>query len=69
MINAADRTNSAQSSTVNRRSIKTKQDNGRRIKFDFCPLCDRKGYYKMHRRYEHCRLCGMYRILLPGQDF
>ncbi len=69
MINAANLTNRAHSSTVNRRDIKTKQDNGGRIKFDICPLCDRKGYYKMHRRYEHCRLCGMYRILLPGQDF
>ena len=69
MINAANLTNRAHSSTVNRRDIKTKQVNGKSTKFDICPLCDRKGYYKMHQRYEHCRLCGMYRILLPGQDF
>ena len=69
MINAANLTNRAHSSTENTQKIATKQVKSRRIKFDFCPLCDRKGYYKMHQRYEHCRLCGMYRILLPGQDF
>jgi len=32
MINAADLTNRAHSSTVNRRNIKTKQDNGKSVR-------------------------------------
>ncbi len=69
MTSAVSLSNSAHVSAVNRRNIKTKPVNGGRIKFGICPLCDRKGYYKMHQRYERCRHCGMYRILLPGQDF
>ena len=51
------------------KAIKANSFNNIRVKFDFCPCCDRKGYYKISRRYEHCRLCGYHRILLPGQDF
>jgi len=43
--------------------------NGRRLQFGFCPCCGRKGLYKVPRGYEHCRCCGLHRILLPGQDF
>ncbi|HEY83120.1 MAG TPA: hypothetical protein G4O01_07550 [Dehalococcoidia bacterium] len=40
-----------------------------RLELKRCPHCGRKGYYKMPRRYEHCRFCGLHRILVPGQDF
>jgi len=69
MVNAVDLTNWTHNSTESGQNIKTTPPDTRRIKFDICPLCDRKGYYKIHQRYEHCRLCGMYRILVPGQDF
>ena len=69
MVNAANLTNRAHSTIENTQKIAAEQVKSKRIKFDICPLCDRKGYYKIHQRYEHCRLCGMYRILVPGQDF
>ena len=43
--------------------------NGNGIKFVYCPYCNKKGLYKMARRYERCRCCGLHRVLLPGQDF
>ena len=69
MVNAANLISWAPGIIENAQGTTAKQVKSKRIKFDICPLCDRKGYYKIHRRYEHCRLCGMYRILVPGQDF
>ena len=45
----------------------TRQENGR--KFIYCPHCHRRGLYKVKYHYERCRYCGLYRVLLPGQDF
>ena len=39
------------------------------LKFAYCPCCNKKGLYKVARRYERCRCCGLHRVLLPGQDF
>jgi hypothetical protein len=47
----------------------TRRPANNRSRYDFCPRCDRKGYYKVSRNYEHCRLCGFHWLLLPGQDF
>ena len=69
MVNAVNLSRWAPDTVENMQEPATKQVKSRRIKFDICPLCDRRGYYKIHQRYEHCRLCGMYRILVPGQDF
>ena len=44
-----------------------RQKNGR--KFTYCPHCHRRGLYKVRYHYERCRYCGLYRVLLPGQDF
>jgi uncharacterized protein (DUF983 family) len=44
-------------------------ERGGRLKFGFCPRCNKKGYYKVLRSYEHCKLCGLHMILVPGQDF
>jgi len=43
--------------------------NGKGMKFAYCPYCSKKGLYKVPRSYEHCRCCGLHRVLLPGQDF
>lgn len=40
-----------------------------KVRFIICPYCGRKGLYKIPRSYEHCRCCGLHRILLPSQDF
>ncbi len=64
-----ERTNVASSVAANRQNGKTRNNRGNGIRFGFCPCCGRKGYYKVTRRYEHCRCCGFQRILLPGQDF
>ena len=69
MVNAANLTSWVPGTIEDKQQTATKQVNSKRIKFDICPICDRKGYYKIHQRYEHCRLCGMYRILVLGQDF
>ena len=45
----------------------TRRENGR--KFIYCPHCQRRGLYKVRHQYERCRYCGLYRVLLPGQDF
>ena len=46
-----------------------KPRNGNGLRFAYCPHCARKGLYKVARRYERCRCCGLHRMLLPGQDF
>lgn len=46
-----------------------KRRKGKGTKFVHCPCCDKKGFYKVPCRYERCRYCGFYRMLLPGQDF
>ena len=46
-----------------------KRNYGNRLRFDYCPHCFRKGLYKVTRRYERYRCCGLHRMLLPGQDF
>lgn len=43
--------------------------NGKGLKYTLCPLCGKKGYYKVPRAYEHCKFCGLHMTLLPGQDF
>ena len=48
---------------------RSKRINGRNKGTVICPCCGHKTMYKIPRRYEHCRYCGLYRILLPGQDF
>jgi len=52
-----------------RKGKKRHRNNNSRARFDFCPCCGRKGLYKMLYSYEHCRYCGLHRVLLPGQDF
>jgi len=69
MINAANLTGWAHSSMENGHNAKMNQINSEKIKYAICPVCGRKEYYKIQWRYEHCRHCGMYRILVPGQDF
>lgn len=44
-----------------------KNNKGRKL--NYCPHCDKKGLYKISRSYERCRYCGIYRLLIPGQDF
>ena len=48
---------------------KGKNRNGNGLRFAYCPHCNKKGLYKVARRYERCRCCGLHRVLLPGQDF
>ena len=60
---------SAQSFGFERRSVRIINSNGKGLKYKLCPLCGKKGYYKVPRAYEHCRFCGLHMTLLPGQDF
>ena len=69
MVSAHNLTSWVPGTIEDKQKTATEQIKSRRIKFGICPLCDRKGYYKIHQRYEHCRLCGMHRLLVPGQDF
>jgi uncharacterized protein (DUF983 family) len=38
------------------------------VKYSYCPQCGRKGLYSVVRQYSRCRYCGLYRMMLPGQD-
>ena len=60
---------SAQSLGFKRLSERKINGKGKGLKYQLCPLCGKKGYYKVPRTYEHCRFCGLHMILLPGQDF
>ena len=62
-------TSVASNVALNGQNGKNRHRNGNGIKFAYCPYCSKKGLYKVPRRYEHCRCCGLHRILLPGQDF
>lgn len=48
---------------------KENKSQGKGLRFEICPHCGKKGFYKIPRLYEYCRYCGLHRILLPGQDF
>ena len=61
--------NSAQSLGFKRLSAQRINGKDKVLKYKSCPLCGKKGYYKVPRAYEHCRFCGLHMILLPGQDF
>ena len=69
MVDAANLTSKAPGTIEDMPGAAPKRTGSKGIKFGICPLCYKKGYYKIPQRYEHCRLCGMYRILVPGQDF
>jgi hypothetical protein len=42
---------------------------GNETKFIFLSALQPAGLYRMSRQYEQCHYCGLYRALLPGQDF
>jgi len=69
MVSDVEHPKLASSMTPKKHNGKVNKGNGNRLKFQFCPCCGRKEYYKVSRTYEHCRFCGLHTILLPGQDF
>jgi len=69
MVETNNLPNSAQSFGLERSGKQNIKNNGKGLKYKLCPLCGKKGYYKMPRAYEHCKFCGLHMILLPGQDF
>jgi len=36
-------------------------------RFQFCPLCGRKGLYHIRQQYYRCRYCGTYLISPTGK--
>ena len=69
MADSNNSTYSIQSSGLERSGKQNIKNNGKGLKYNLCPLCGKKGFYKLPRAYEHCRFCGLHMTLLPRQDF